>query len=105
MVDEVFFLAEAPHPSVLRLPLDVCKANLTVAYTMLSCRRMLFLPPGRYLDKILPYIFTNCKIGDIIIVPNNLNIHSYRFFSLWNNYSFFRYTIKQTRFGKNAAPA
>ena len=27
------------------------------------------------------------------------------FFSLWDNYSFFRYTIKQPRFGKSAAPA
>ena len=40
---------------------------------------------GRLMDKILLNIFTNRKKYDIIIVPNNLNIHSYR--------SFFRYGI------------
>ena len=50
-------------------------------------------------------IFTNRKNCAIIVVPNNLNIHSYRFFSLWNIYSFFSYKIKQIRFGKNATPA
>ena len=33
------------------------------------------------MDKFSPNIFTNHKKFDIIIVPNNLNIHSYRSFS------------------------
>jgi len=35
----------------------------------------------RAIDKIPQKEFTNRKDCDIIIVPNNLNIHSYRFFS------------------------
>ena len=63
-----------------------------------------YLPEG--IGLISPNIFTNRQKCDILIVPDNLNIHSYRsFLLLWDNYSFFRYTIKQTRFGKNATPA
>ena len=33
-------------------------------------------------------MYTNRKNCDIIVMPNNLNIHSYRSFSLQKNYSF-----------------
>ena len=35
------------------------------------------------MDKVSLNIFTNRKKYDIIILPNNLNIHSYRFFSYY----------------------
>lgn len=45
------------------------------------CKGRLFPHSGRYFDKILLNIFTSRKNCDIIIMPNNLNIHSYRSFS------------------------
>ena len=40
-----------------------------------------------------------------MVMPNNLNIQSYRFFLLWGNCALFSYKAKRIRFGKNATPA
>ncbi len=47
-----------------------------------------FLPSRRYFSKTLLCIFTNCRKCDIIKMPNNLNIHSYRFFLIMGTIAF-----------------
>ena len=55
--------------------------TLTRATSLYTREAFSYLPEGNWIN--LSNLFTNRKNCDIIIMPNNLNIHSYRSFSLY----------------------